>query len=91
MGARLSESRARWSDVVAKSAQIDRWEVPGTTYGQLLEKVNSSTGDADTDEAISPNNLAVASLSQVNDLLELQGKSPSSCETARSCWRTTWR
>lgn len=76
MGARLSESVPGWSDVVAKSAQIDRWEVPGTTYGQLLEKANSSTGDADTDEAISPNNLAVASLSQVNDLLELQGEKP---------------
>ena len=76
MGARLSESRVRWSDVVAKSAQIDRWEVPRTTYGQLLEKVNSSTGDADTDEAISPNNLAVASLSPGERPARTAGEKP---------------
>ena len=76
MAQRFSESVPGWNDIVAKSAQVDGWEVPGITYGQLMSQTETSSGNAETDDAVSENNIGVMALSQVNALLEMQGKKP---------------
>ncbi len=76
MEQRFAESVPGWSDIVAKSAQVDGWELPGITYGQLMSQTGASSGNDETDSTVDRNNVGVMALSQVNALLEMQGESP---------------
>ena len=76
MTRRFAESVPGWNDIVAKSAQVDSWELPGVTYGQLMNQTSTSSGNDETDSAVDGNNIGIMALSQVNALLEMQGKSP---------------
>lgn len=75
IAAKMSASSSTWDSVVKESAQIDYWDVPGSTYGPLV--------DASGELSLSPSlnldnmkasNLQVVSISQLNALLSMTGQ-----------------
>lgn len=74
MEAYLGRAIPDWNDIVADCAQFDAWEVPGTTYGSLVEGESVSLGEEEMTRQILDTNIGVAAVSQYNALLALQGK-----------------
>lgn len=74
MEAYLKTLIPNWDDIVRESAQLDSWEVPGVTYGDLTGGGAVSIGDSDGTSAILGSAVGVVALSQYNGQLALQGK-----------------
>lgn len=77
MAARLREAAPQlWEQTVGAAAQIDTYNVPGITYGQLFEGISGAVRleANDLSDNISISNIGVVGLSQVNAVRALTGQ-----------------
>ncbi|MDO4290851.1 MAG: FtsX-like permease family protein [Eggerthellaceae bacterium] len=77
IAAKMRDAVPNWDEMIATSAQIDEWEIPGKTYGSLLASVDEADlPEGLNEDYINANNIGVVSISQYNALLELAGSAP---------------
>lgn len=79
MEAKMRDAVPTWDSFVARSVQVDTWEVPGVTYAPLVEAAvgqgyDTSSVTALDFDAVRATNLQVVGLSQINALLDMGGK-----------------
>lgn len=80
MEAYFQDNVPGWEDIVAESAQLDIWEVPGITFGELVGTRELSFENGIIADNVLATEVSVCSLSQHNGLLALQGKQPTSLD-----------
>ncbi len=61
---------------VERSAQLDIYELPDMTYGELMDAVNTYLTDAMSSNSVSNSNVQVVGLTQLNEMLALDDKRP---------------
>ncbi|MEI3376652.1 MAG: FtsX-like permease family protein [Coriobacteriales bacterium] len=73
-GAFLRQHVAGWNDLVSQSAQLDIYDLPTITYGEVMDAVDTGLADAMSSESIANSSVQVIGLTQFNDALALAGK-----------------
>ncbi len=76
IAARLSSAIPEWNDLVQSAVQIDEWEIPGLTVGQIVQETGAELPEASS--SVQQNNISVTGVSQFNALLEMAGREPVS-------------
>ncbi|WP_165172340.1 FtsX-like permease family protein [Adlercreutzia sp. ZJ242] len=75
--AKLRDANPAWDDFVKESAQIDYWEVPGSTYAPLMEAAaDVELSTVLNEENIKSSNIQVVGVSQLNALRAMTGADP---------------
>lgn len=72
----LRQHAADWGKTVERSAQLDIYELPDMTYGELMDAVNTYLTDAMSSNSASNSNVQVVGLTQLNEMLALDDKQP---------------
>ncbi|WP_165047141.1 MULTISPECIES: ABC transporter permease [unclassified Adlercreutzia] len=75
--AKLRDAIPTWGDFVKESAQIDYWDVPGSTYAPLVEAAaDVELSSVVNVSSIAESNIQVVSVSQLNALRAMTGAGP---------------
>ena len=72
----LRQHVADWDKTVDRSAQLELYGLPTMTYGELMDTVDTYLTNAVSSNSVSSSNVQVAGLTQVNEMLALDGKQP---------------
>lgn len=73
---RLESSVTGWNDTVRDSTQLDFYQLPDLTYGDIMQKTGTTVVGDEALVTADRKPVEVIGLSQFNDALELQGKRP---------------
>lgn len=79
MAAALEEADpVGWTDTIANAAQIDLYFLPGTTYGDLFQKIGTEAAQRleELGDSLSDSNVGIVSVSDMNASRALIGEAP---------------
>lgn len=79
MAAALEEADpVGWTDTIASTAQIDLYFLPGTTYGDLFQKIGTEAAQRleELGDSLSDSNVGIMSVSDMNASRALIGEAP---------------